>query len=115
VRRVLLKQARGHAAFELNEPRLDAPESIWFGPLHLMDPDQRQRFEEDETEDWSPSIWPEVGSRSMQRLLVVGAEVFQEPWLVVQDGRYRYRVDQDDGLRVRMVLSELLACVVVWD
>ena len=115
VRRVLLKQARGHIAFELNEPRLDEPDRIWCRPLVTMTPEQRERFEADDAEDWSLAGWPEVGTRSMQRLLVVGDQAFQEPWLVVQEDRYRYRVDQDDGWRVRMVLSEYLACEVAWD
>jgi hypothetical protein len=33
VRNVLLKLARGHAAFELNEPQLDEPASIFFDPF----------------------------------------------------------------------------------
>jgi hypothetical protein len=36
----------------------------------------------------------------MQRLLVVGADVFSEEWLVVQEGNYRFRISQEDGLTV---------------
>lgn len=113
--RVLLKLARGHIAFELNEPRLHEPRSVWFGPLEEFDNDGRDAFEQDSAEEWSVAGWAEVGSRAMQRLLIAGDEAYLEPWLVVQEGRYRYRVDSDDGSRVRMVLSEYLACIIVWD
>jgi hypothetical protein len=74
IRRVLLKQARRHIAFERNEPRLDEPDR----PLATMTPDQRERFEADDAEHWRLAGWPEVGTRSMQRLLVVGDQVFQD-------------------------------------
>jgi hypothetical protein len=37
-----------------------------------------------------------------------------DDWIVVQEGRYRYRVSQNDGNIVQMVLSEYLACHVIW-
>lgn len=36
-------------------------------------------------------------------------------WIVVQEGRYRYVADVEDGRVARMVLSEYLGCRVVWD
>lgn len=114
VRRVLLKQARGHVAFEINEPHLEEPASVWFGPMDTMTPAQRDHFEG--RNDGGLAAWPEVGTRAMQRLLVVDDQVFQEDeWLTVQHGRYRYRVTQEDGATVRMVLSEYLGCQVTWD
>ncbi|WP_174302170.1 hypothetical protein [Caulobacter sp. S45] len=111
VRSVLVKLARGHAAFELNEPQLDAPLSVRFAPLTSLTPDQRDAFEQEQV---APAIWPEVGSRAMSRLMVVGDEVFEEGWLLVQEDRYRYRVLQDDGLRVKIVIREYLAAEVQW-
>ena len=35
-------------------------------------------------------------------------------WLVLQPGRYRYMADVDSGAVVRIVMSEYLACEVVW-
>ena len=35
-------------------------------------------------------------------------------WLIVQEGRYRYRVTQGDGLWVRIVIREYLAAEVWW-
>ncbi len=112
VRTVLLKLARGHAAFELNEPQLAEPDVFWFKPLVLMTERERSEFFDE------PSIvsgWPEIGSRAFNRLFVAGEEAWQEGWLVVQEGRYRYLVTQECGLRVRLVLREYLACEAVWE
>lgn len=76
-----------------------------------MDKAARDAFEASED---VVDVWPEVGTRAGQRLLVVGTDVFSEGWLVVQDGNYRYKVSQEDGLSVRIVLREYLACHVAW-
>jgi hypothetical protein len=111
IKRVVLKHARCHMAYELTEPQLDEPEFFSIKPLESMSADERQTFEKD---DLMFDVAPEVGSRAMHRLLIAGPEVFTEGWLVVQDGRYRYRVTQHDGNRVRMVFREYLACEVAW-
>lgn len=111
VRKVVLKLARCHAAFEQNEPRTDEPEAIWFRPLSLMSEQEREEFEGSEC---GLALWPEVGSRAMMRTLVVGNEAFGAGWLEVQPGRYRYRVSQEDGQRIQFVIREYLACEVVW-
>jgi hypothetical protein len=112
VKRVLLKLGRGHAAYEYNEPRLEEPDYITFKPLLTMRDSEIEAFER--SEETILAGWPEVGSRAMQRLLVVGSDVFREGWLVVQDGNYRFRVSEEDGLTVKIVLREYLACHVVW-
>ena len=113
VRNVLLKLARCHAAYELNEPRTDDPKSVWSCPLMLMTEQERNRFENGDDGILVP--WPEVGSRAMNRMLVTGTDVFGGGWLEVHPDRYRYRVSQDGGMRVSIVLREYLACEVVWD
>ena len=58
-------------------------------------------------------IWPEVGSRAMQRLVVAGEQLYNESWIEVQEGRYRYCVRlENDVIEVRMVFSDYLACIV---
>jgi hypothetical protein len=113
LRKVLFKLARCHAAYEINEPRTDEPESVWLRPLMLMTARQRDDFENGNGGILVP--WPEVGSRAMNRMLVLGTGVFGGGWLDVQPDRYRYRVSQGGGLRVSIVLREYLACEVVWD
>ncbi len=111
VRKVALKLARGHAAFELNEPQFDEPISVALLPLPLMTADQRERFESPPASNLWPEvgIWPEVGSRALHRIAT------GEIWVVVQPSRYRYLTSVDDGVVVRMVLSEYLACEVRWE
>ncbi len=112
VRRVVLKLARCHAAYELNEPQLQEPSRFEFKPLAVMAPDERADFECPEAQ---LSVWPEVGSRAMQRALEPSSDEFAERWIVVQEGNYRYLTFQDVGLAVRVVLREYLACEVVWE
>jgi len=109
VRNVVVKLARGHAAFELNEPQLDDPSNLAVVPLPSVDPAARNHFEA------SPksSLFPEVGSRAMQRLVV--NEPGASSWIIVQPGRYRYLTSVGDGVVVRMVIGGYLACEVAWD
>lgn len=113
VKTVLLKLARGHAAYEQNQPQLQEPDYLDFRPLCTMSKSERAAFER--AEEGSLAAWPEVGSRAMQRLLVVDADVFSEGWITVQDGNYRFRVSDEHGMAVQIVLREYLACQVVWD
>ena len=112
VSRVVLKLARCHAAFELNEPQLHDPSHFRIKPLPLMMADEREAFERD---DDAFGIWPEVGSRAMQRVLVAGTDSFVEEWVNVQEGNYRFRTSQSNELTVKIVLREYLGCEIVWD
>jgi len=106
----VLKLARGHAAFELGEPRLEQPARIAFAPLETMATPVREDFE-------APSIttiWPEVGSRAMQRMAVAFPYCYGPDWVEVQPERYRYLTSVSEGVVIRMVLSEYLGCEVVW-
>jgi len=109
IKNVLLKLARGHAVYELNEPQLDEPSCLTCIPLFGMDPGQRVKFEALPRSLKSP----EVGSRSSQRLVV------NEPglvlWMTVQQGRYRYLAFVDSGIIIRIVIREYLACEIGWD
>ncbi len=69
---VLTKLARCHAAYEINEPRTDEPNSVWAKPLMLMTARQLDNFKK--VRVLVP--WPEVGSRAMNRMLVMGTDVF---------------------------------------
>lgn len=112
VSRVVLKLARCHAAFELNEPQLGEPSHLGIKPLPLMTEDEREAFERD---DDAFDIWPEVGSRALQRVLVAGTDAFAGGWVTVQVGNYRFRTSQGNGLTVKFVLREYLGCEIVWD
>lgn len=106
IRRVVLKLAKGHAAFELNEPQLDDPHSVFFNPFIQMDKKQVDIFESMPSEQ----IYPEVGSRGMQRLIEDSLG-----WIVAQPQRYRYLTLVDfNRIVVRFVIREYLACEVVF-
>lgn len=111
IERVALKNGRGHAYFEYGEPMLEAPAHVWVLPLENMTVTERQDFE-GLCNEGSLTAWPEVGSRMMTRL--VTGEDMANQWVVVQEGIYRYSIQQVDGLRVRSVLSEYLATEIQW-
>ncbi len=112
VRRIVTKIARAHAAYELHEHFEHKPASVEVFPLMLLSDEALHNFEN--PNDGGFAMWPEVGSRAMQRLLW-GYPGNRPGWIVVQEGRYRYMAGVEDGNVVRMVLSEYLGCEVVWD
>lgn len=123
VQNVIVKLARGHAAFELSQPCKDEPALIFHHPLALLSDEQRDAFESCEV----TPMYGEIGSRGMQRMLVAQFD-FQSrsgekqtggmminDWVDVQQGRYRYHAtDFGDLIRIKFVISEYLACVVEW-
>lgn len=114
VRNVVLKLARGHAAYELALPQINEPVRVLATPLVCMSEPQRDEFERAGAGELRG--WPEIGSRAFFR--ACGAKPYADqngPWIVVQDERYRYSVDQHGGVLVRMVLAEYLACCVEWE
>ena len=113
VNRVLVKNARGHAYYELGEPMLAEPSWVGVNPLSRLSARQRAEFERG-IDDSVGSAWPEIGSRLMQRL--VSGHVQPGGWIEVQPSVYRYAVAQESGgVLVRIVLREYLAAEVAWD
>ncbi len=112
---VITKLAQGHALFEIHESCACKPDNIRCLPLSLMTNEQREAFENsfENPEEPTVGIWPEVGSRAMQRL-AEGTDDAQGGWLEVQPGRYRFRVSYGNGVDVRIVIHEYLACQVYW-
>jgi hypothetical protein len=106
---VITKLAQGHALFELHEPRPIDPDIVWAVPLSLLSDQERLAFENPE----NSAVWPEVGSRAMQRL-VEGQGPYQ-PWIVVQPGMYRYLASPNSGTTVHIVIQEYLAGYAHWD
>jgi len=110
VKTVVIKLARGHAAFELSEPQHDYPSHVMTTPIHLLGADTRNHFETSPV----PRVWPELGSRAMRRMLIAGSEVHSD-WIEVQEGQYRYLAVTGGELMIRIVIGEYLACEVIWD
>jgi hypothetical protein len=113
VRNVVVKLARGHAAYELSLPQLDDPDEVDFVPLLTMSSRQRMDFENGQGD--ALQGWPEIGSRAFMRACNAFPGTSQTGrWIEIQQGRYRYAVDQPGGVVVQVVLSEYLACMVEW-
>jgi hypothetical protein len=123
IRNVLLKLARGHAAFEVSQSCRDEPTSVWWCPLVLMTAGEREAYNASHV----VQLFGEVGSRGLQRLLVTQFVVRSgdgrdsmlslliNDWVDVQDGRYRHLAIDDCGaVKIRIVIAEYLACEITW-
>ncbi|MFA5862743.1 MAG: hypothetical protein WDA16_13715 [Candidatus Thermoplasmatota archaeon] len=123
VRNVLLKLARGHAAYELSLRCLDEPTHVAFGSIHTLAPEAREEFDSAHF----PHLLPEIGSRATQRMMVVQAAIsgsngqvairpmLMQDWIDVQEDRYSYLATDDGaGVRVRLLVGGYLACDIRW-
>lgn len=109
IKRVLIKLARGHVAYDLNDPQLDDPTYISLARLQDVNPQTRHAFETPPAAD----IYPEVGSRTFLEM-VSSQRSTHYVWVEAQRGRYRYLPYIGDGVGVRMVIGEFLAGEVIW-
>lgn len=120
---VMLKLARGHAAFELSQPCRSEPDHFWCGPLSSLPKESQDVFHSVHFQE----IFGEVGSRNMQRLLITQMTLNSETgsqqnvgmiindWIDVQDDQYRFIAIEDMGtLIIRIVIAEYFACEVAW-
>ncbi|MEX2163106.1 MAG: hypothetical protein WD823_02530 [Sulfuricaulis sp.] len=123
VRNVLLKLARGHAAYELSQPCRHEPASLEWWPLSLMTEEERDSFQSVQVLE----TFGEIGSRQTQRLMVTQIALESEnggrttlgliinDWVEVQEGRYCYQaIDEGGSVRVKITIGDYLACEVVW-
>lgn len=123
VSKVMLKLARGHAAFELSQPCRKEPDHFWWGPIASLPQDDREAFDSVHFQQ----LFGEIGSRNLQRMFVTQMILQSESgeqqqvgmlindWVDVQDDRYRYlAIDDIGGLVIRIVVAEYLACEVAW-
>lgn len=122
IRNVMLKLARGHAAFELSQPCRSEPDNFWCGPLSSLPQEIRETFDSVHFQH----ILGEVGSRNTQRLMVmtflseneeqINDGLIMNDWLDVQDDLYRYIAIDDMGtLVIRIVIADYFACEVAWE
>jgi len=125
VSNVMLKLARGHAAFELSLPCRTEPDHFWCGPLSLLPEESREAFDSVHFQQ----MLGEIGSRNIQRLFVTQITLHSEndeqqqnvgilinDWIDVQEDLYRYQAIDDVGvLIIRIVIAEYFACEVAWE
>lgn len=110
---VVLKNARGHALFELSEAKPQKPNHIWTAPLDSLTYDQREGFENVPGDLSKFAGYPEIGSRQFTRILT-GQDMYGG-WVIVQPGIYRYLADSGQGVLIRSVLYDYLATEVYWN
>jgi hypothetical protein len=123
VNNVLLKLARGHAAFELSQPCREAPSTIWSRPLHLMTEEEIDSFDACHIVE----MLGEIGSRGSQRAMVTminleslngeqkALGLIINDWIDVQEDRYRYlAIDDENEITIKIIVREYLACEVTW-
>lgn len=111
---VIEKNARGHVFYEYGEPAFGEARGTGAVPLVSLSEKKRLAFLRGPTPGGLAG-WPEIGSRMTERL-IVGTDMDAWGWIVVQEGRYRYRVEEfDDGFRVASIIAEYLATETVID
>lgn len=123
IQNVVLKLARGHAAYELSAPCREEPSNLRCWPISAMTPEARESWEASHVQQ----MFGEVGSRGLQRMLVTQLTLQSKTgdtktigllindWVDVQEERYRYLAVDDGGeLRIKIVIGEYLACDVSW-
>jgi hypothetical protein len=112
VRNVILKISQGVAKYDNSECQLSEPCSIWFRPLLTMTEEEQLEFFSSE----ELPMLPEVGSRAMQRAFQNPQTILQSCWIDVQPNIFSYSLSHtSEGLRVRMLIWEYLACEVIWE
>jgi hypothetical protein len=120
---VVLKLARGHAAYELSSPCRKEPTWVRCWPMCVMTDEQRDSFDASHV----THLLGEIGSRGIQRMLLTqltlmsatgelsSVGVLINDWIEVQDGRYRYlAIDEGAEIRIKIVIGDYLACEVSW-
>jgi hypothetical protein len=106
---VIVKLAKGHALYELNDPQVEAPTKISIISSFFQNSSNILH-----EENQKQIILPEIGSRAIQRAAIEGEGV-SFPWVIVQPGRYRYATTIGDGISIRIIISEYFSCEVVWE
>lgn len=110
VKKVMLKLARGHMAYELGIQHIEEPELIEILPLAIM---SEAHVEEFLTLPDSHT-YPEIGSRAFVNLHSGKLTAF-ENWHVVQNNRYLYALGQSEGDWVKILINEYLAVHIAWN
>lgn len=109
---VATKLAKGHAKYEISQPQFNDPTSIVMKPLMSMTENEIDNF----FASYNLTKLPEVGSRSLQNLLIRVNNTVHSHWTTVQDYNYKYSVIDDMGLLiVRIIVWDYLAIEVIWD
>lgn len=105
IKNVIKKFALCHVLYDLGEKTYNEPSHLSYAFNDQLTESQRESFNSIICSD----IFPEVGSRAMQRIATQG-----DSWVVVQPNAYRYYIHTDNSTIVRIVIREILYCEVIW-
>lgn len=112
VKNVVLKLARGHMVYELGLQHLEDPAVMDVVPAPLMTEEYISNFFS--PTEYGEFLYPEIGSRSFITLWKEKHKAYGE-WNVIQEGLCEYMIGQSGGDWVKFIISDYLACKVVWD
>lgn len=110
ISRVVVKNARGHIHHEIAEKAEGEPEHVAFMPIRHLGEPERAAFES--CGEGKIGVWPEVGSRMMERL-TTGHDMVGG-WVIVEHERYRFAIDWFGDITVKTVIWEYLATETRW-
>lgn len=106
IEKIIGKIARGLATFLAGMWVSDLQCEMMILPK--LSHEERMSFEESQGHE----VWPEVGARLMQMMVVCDHDVLVPQWEVCQKDRFRYLIIQkSDYCEVRMVFSEYLGVI----
>ncbi len=108
IEKIVVKNARGHAFYELGQPCYGEPDQVLLQPLITTPEEWLAEFLHVD----HGAAWPEVGSRLLQRLYL--GDDMADGWIIVQPGVYVFTVLEDDGIVVRSIIREYLLTEVRW-
>lgn len=118
VERIIHKLAIGHVYYEYADAELTSKPVSKFGPLILLSEESWKEFEQ------GSGLWADLGTmtrveigprKGVKKQLTLERQVLagDSGWIIVQPGRYRYRVENiEDGYLVRIVLREYLGAEI---
>lgn len=110
LKNILYKLASGHVLYHHNNPKYELPTSIKWFFLSSLSNSQRYSYEQ----ELPVEVYPEVGSRTIMMMDQYGNTYY--PWIIVQEGVYRYLVAETGNSQVvKIVFNEFLACEVLWN
>lgn len=108
---VLMKLAKGHMAYEMNEIFLDEPKHFSYKFLHDMTKKELLAFNRPVVSE----IIPEIGSRLTEYLILTEDGKVLYPWRTISEGEYRFMNFTDKKHSgVKFVINEVLFCKVMW-
>jgi len=110
-RKILLKLARGHAAFEISEPQLSDPYSLIYKSVQSMTVEENKSF----FSLLELEKYPEVGSRLMQQIAFDPNNIPFSIWVSVQDDNYAYMINSGfTQLTVRLLIANFIVAEIIW-